>query len=424
MSAKAVSDQKRTAWFRQARMGMFVHWGAYSAGELGEINYWAGMSRQQYIDRCVNRLTASKYDPAQWAALARRAGCKYMVMVTKHYDGFCMFDTKQTDFSAVKMGPSANLVAPFVRACRAEGMKVGLYYNLHNFWQRGGLPAGKGWTPHANSYTAADHRDYYAFVARQIEELLSQYGRIDILWYDIGLPADPRGRAGKKITDLAWRIQPHLVINNRDGNDNDFDTPENVIIASKPGRMWESCMTVGQWWGYHRTDAPLRTSAELVHGMVTIAIAGGNLCLNIGPKADGTVPSWQISRFEDIARWMAKNGESLYGSRRGLDVFTTCGHSTVVGNRLYVHALRYEAPQCLFRGLVSPIKKITCLATGKPVAFEQQGDVTRMFNLPRRAPDPIDTVYRVEVKGEAEVDVPVKRNRGERRDPRGRLEVQ
>ena len=378
------------------------------------------MSRQQYIDRCVNRLTASKYDPAQWAAWP--AGrCKYVVMVTKHYDGFCMFDTKQPIQRGEDGRPSAtwlHFAFLFCAPAAQEGMKVGLYYNLHNFWQHGGLPAGKGWTPHANSYTAADHRDYYAFVARQIEELLSQYGRIDILWYDIGLPADPRGRAGKKITDLAWRIQPHLVINNRDGNDNDFDTPENVIIASKPGRMLGVVHDGGAVVGLPSHRRPAAQPAELVHGMVTIAIAGGNLCLNIGPKADGTVPGWQISRFEDIARWMAKNGESLYGSRRGLDVFTTCGHSTVVGNRLYVHALRYEAPQCLFRGLVSPIRKITCLATGKPVAFEQQGDVARMLNLAKRAgPDRHGLSRRSQGRG-IEVDVPVKRNRGKHRSER------
>jgi alpha-L-fucosidase len=396
----------RMAWFRDARFGMFIHWGAYSAGEKGEINYWGGMSRQEYIDKCANRLTASKYDPAKWAALGKQAGCRYMVMTSKHYDGFCMFNTKQTDFNSVRIGPRRDLVAEYVRACRAAGLKVGLYYNLHNFWQRGGLAAGHGWTPHANNYTRADHQDYYKFVGRQVEELLTQYGRIDILWYDIGLPNDPDGRAGKPITAMARRLQPHIIVNCRDGNDNDFDTPENVIIASKPGRMWETCMTVGQWWGYHRTDAPLRSTAQLVLGLMSISGSGGNLCLNIGPKADGTVPAWQESRFREIGRWMARNGESLYGSRRGLDVFTTCGHSTVVGNRLYVHAFRYEAPECRFRGLVNPVTKITCLATGKPVAFEQQDDVVRMTGLPRKAPDPIDTVYRVEVKGELKSTFP------------------
>ena len=120
-------DAKRTEWFRNARLCMFIHWGAYSAAALVEINYWGGMSRQEYIDQCVNRLTASKYDPARWAALAKQAGCKYMVMVSKHYDGFCLFDTKQTDFTAARMGPRRDLVAPYVQACRKAGLKEFLF---------------------------------------------------------------------------------------------------------------------------------------------------------------------------------------------------------------------------------------------------------------------------------------------------------
>lgn len=386
------------AWFRDARLGMFIHWGAYSAAEKGEINYWGGMTQQQYIDQCVNRLTARRYDPVSWVALAKQAGCKYMVMVTKHYDGFCLFDSKQTDFSAVKLGPKRDLVAPFVRACRAAGLKVGLYYNMLSYWQRGGVSPVR-WATQAAGYTAADHRDYYGFVQRQVRELLTQYGPIDILWYDGVMPRDS-GKACRPITAMARRLQPNILVNNRGGNDNDFDTPENVIVASKPGRMWETCMTVGQWWGYHRADAPLRSAGELVLGLVNIAANGGNLCLNIGPKADGTVPVWQESRFRAIGNWMAHSGESIYGTRRGLDVFTTCGHGTVVGNRLYLHAFRYEAPTCSFRGLVSPVTSVTCLATGKKVKFVQQVDVTTLLDLPTKAPDPIDTVYRVEVKGE------------------------
>lgn len=398
MSTKKRSESDRLEWFRDARLGMFIHWGPYSAAEKGELNYWGGLTQRQYIDRCVGRFTGRRYDPAAWAGLAKAAGCKYMVMVTRHYDGFSLFDTKQSDFNALRLGPKRDLVAPFVRACRAAGLKVGLYYNMMNYWQRGGVPPA-GWAPHAAGYTMADHRDYYGFVQRQVRELLTQYGPIDILWYDGVMPLDD-GKACRPITAMARRLQPRILVNNRGGNPNDFDTPENVIVASKPGRMWETCMTVGQWWGYHRTDAPLRSAAQLVLGLVTIASAGGNLCLNIGPKADGTVPAWQESRFRAIGRWMAHSGESIYATRRGLDVFSTCGCGTVVGNRLYVHAFRYEAPTCVFRGLVSPVTGVTCLATGRKVKFRQQGDVVALLDLPRKAPDPIDTVYRVEVKGE------------------------
>lgn len=400
-----MKQPQRLAWFRDARFGMFIHWGAYSASSLGELSYWGGTSLDEYKAQSVRRFTARRYDPAGWAALARQAGCRYMVLTTRHYDGYCLFNTDTTDFNAARMGPRRDLVEPFVRACRAAGIKVGLYYNLRSFWQRGGLDSGHGWTPHAD-YTRRDHLAYYDLVRRQLRELFTRYGRIDLLFFDQALPDDPQGKAARPITAMIRRLQPHVLINNRDNNPNDYDTPEQVIVSSTAGRLWETCMTIGCWWGYHRTDAPIRNPVELCHNLQQIARNEGNFCLNVGPLANGRIPAYQARTFQTIGRWLAVNGEAIYGSRRGPDVFCTCGSGTVVGNRLYLHAFRYEAPECVFRGLLCRVLRITCLATGKPVAFEQKGDVVRMFDLPRQPPDPVATVYRIEVRGTLRSDFP------------------
>jgi alpha-L-fucosidase len=392
-------------WFRDARFGMFIHWGAYSALGRGEMVHTVqGLSREEYDARCVRRFTARRYEPAAWAALAKAAGCRYMVLTTKHNDGFCLFDTKTTDWNAVRRGPRRDLVAPYVKACRAAGLKVGFYFSLHDYWQPGGLPRDYDMKTR-HRYTPAQHRAYYALVREQLRELFTNYGPIDMLFYDGGLPEDPKGDHARPITAMVRKLQPGIVINNRDNNLNDYDTPENRFDPSAAGRPWEMCMTLGPfWWGYNRADAPLKTAEGLALILAQTAQCGGNLLLNVGPRADGVMPPAAARRFRDVGRWLKANanGEAIYGSRRGFNVVTTCGVPTVVGNRLYIHAFGHETPECVVRGIASRVRRITCLPTGAPVRFEQEGDVVRMLGMPDRAPAPIATAYRVEVAGELE----------------------
>ena len=245
--------QDRMQWFRDARFGMFIHWGAYSALGRGEMVHTVqGLSREEYDARCVRRFTARRYEPAAWAALAKEAGCRYMVLTTKHNDGFCLFDTKTTDWNAVRRGPRRDLVAPYVKACRAAGLKVGFYFSLHDYWQPGGLPRDYDMKTH-HRYTPAQTGAYYALVREQLRELFTNYGPIDMLFYDGGLPEDPKGDHARPITAMVRKLQPGIVINNRDNNVNDYDTPENRFDPSKAGRPWEMCMTLGPfWWGYKR----------------------------------------------------------------------------------------------------------------------------------------------------------------------------
>jgi len=394
-------------WFDEARFGMFIHWGPYSVSGRGEmVHCMHGLSKTQY-EVYARKFTAPRYEPRDWARLARSAGCRYMVLTTKHNDGFCLFDTCTTDWQAKNWGPGRDLVSPYVEACRAEGLKVGLYYSLHDYWQPGGLDNGYSCVQHAH-YTRAQFEAYYALANEQLRELCSNYGPIDMLFYDggaHGLPEDTGSEAGRKMTRMVRKLQPEMAINNRDGNPNDFDTPENYIKASPVGRPWQTCMTIApQWWGYHDKDGPLKSGQELCWYLYQTAASGGNFLLNVGPRGDGVIPAIHARPLECMGRWLAVNGEAIYSSRRGFNVLSTCGATSVVGENLYVHAFRYEAPQCVFRGLLSPVRRITCFATGKRVAFKQDGDVVRMSGLPRKAPDPVATVYRVEVKGKLKTE--------------------
>jgi len=402
---KTIMDRKpardKLWWFRQARFGMFIRWGAYAVSGRGEcVALMHGLNSDAYDRKYVSRFKARSYDPVKWAQLARKAGCRYIVLTAKHYDGFCLFKTATTDFNACNRGPHRDLVMPYVKACRAAGLKVGLYYNLRSLYLRGGVEEND-FSIHHRYTSSADHRFYHHLVRQQLLELFTNYGHIDVLWYDQTLPSDPHGHVIKSITAMARKLQPHVLVNECNSNPNDFDLAKCMVRSSKPGRAWEACIPFApmSWWGYHRADGPLKSVSQLCFLLQQSAMLGGNLLLNVGPTANGRIPASQTNRMLGIGRWLEVNGESIYGSRIGPGIYATCGTSTVMGERLYIHAFRHEAPECIFRGLLSPVQRIVCLATGKLVHFEQKGDIVRMYGLPLKSPDPVAAVYRVEVSG-------------------------
>ncbi len=386
----AASRPDRIRWWQEARFGMFVHWGLYS--QLGR-HEWV-MNRE--------RIPIAEYEPLadtwkpkerparEWAALAKQAGMKYMVMTTKHHEGFCLWDTQMTDYNAVKRGPGRDLVAEYVEACREFGLKIGFYYSLMDWHHPDGAQC---------AVDEAARRRFLDYTQGLVRELMTNYGKIDILWYDVSWPLkSPELWESVKMTSMARELQPHIIVNNRDQLDEDFGTPEEHVTAEQEGRNWEACMTFNGAWGY-MPSAPDSDwhSTRTVLGMLSTATAGqGNLLLNIGPAPDGSVPRQAYDRLLPVGKWLAQNGEAVYGQVDRADgklewmplSGNPMGRSwTLKGNTAYFWVARWPGRAFAIGGLKSKLLKAAILASGQPVEFEQQPDRVLFRGLPETQPD-------------------------------------
>src|SRR5690242_4199983 len=242
-SADEASRQRRMKWWHEARFGMFIHWGLYSVvGRHEWVMENEGIPVAEY-EQLAKRFHPKPGFARDWARLARQAGQKYMVMTTKHHEGFCNFDSKLTDYCAPKQGPGRDLVKEYVEAARAEGLRVGFYYSLMDWHHPDGARCATD---------EAARRRFVDYIHGQIRELLTNYGKIDILWYDVSWPLDVKGWESEKMNQMVFQLQPEIVVNNRNKLDGDFTTPEQTITASE--RAWESCMTMNGSWGYQKSD--------------------------------------------------------------------------------------------------------------------------------------------------------------------------
>ncbi len=396
-------------WWHQARFGMFIHWGLYSV--IGQ-HEWAmeveGIPIAQY------ELLARHFNPKpnaarEWARLAKRAGQKYMVMTTKHHEGFCMFDTKLTDYCAPKQGPGRDLVREFVEAARAEDLRVGVYYSLMDWHHPDGAKC-------ANDEAA--RKRFVAYTHGLIRELLTNYGKIDVLWYDVDWPLTPEQWESEAMNKMVFELQPEIIVNNRNGLEGDFSTPEQHIQAAQAGRAWETCMTLNESWGYQKGDDEWKTSKTIVKNLAICSGGGGNYLLNIGPKPDGSVPEESVHTLTEVGQWLEHNGPSIYGTERGNFQWGTFTNYTRRGNTLYVHAFNwpgdtpaeqwlsfYQPPSTIaIGGLKAKIKSAKLLKGGTAVSFQQDEFSARFTGLPKTAPDAPATVIEVECDGEPDIN--------------------
>jgi alpha-L-fucosidase len=389
----SVDGEKRMKWWREARFGMFIHWGVYSVLERGEwVMYMERIPKAEYA-QLAQRFNPRKYNADEWVALAQEAGMKYMVLTSRHHDGFCLWNTATTDYSAPRTAAKRDLVGEYMDACHRAGMKVGLYYSLLD-WRWPAYWLGPEKAPEAWA-------EYVAYVHAQVEELVTKYGRLDILWYDGAWPWNAEQWQSEKLNAVVRKHQPHILINNRSGLPEDFGTPEQHIAAEQ--RPWEACMTIDElWWGWHPGDPNVKSGMTLVRKLVECVSQGGNFLLNVGPKADGTIPAVQAARLREVGRWLAANGESVYGCGAppcGGLTFRHFGWITARKNTLYLHVCYWCGEEVVLGGLQNKVKKATLLATGQELAVRQVKDRTFISGLPRKAPDPIDTVIALEVAG-------------------------
>jgi alpha-L-fucosidase len=301
----AASRAQRMAWWHAARFGMFIHWGLYS--QLGR-HEWV-MNRERIPIPEYEKLAATwKPGPAparEWARLAKQAGMKYMVMTTKHHEGFCLWDTQQTPYNAMRLGPQRDLVAEFVAACREFGLKVGFYYSLMDWHHPDGALCATD---------EAARRRFLDFTQGCVRELCSNYGQLDVLWYDVSWPLETAERwESLEMNQMVRRLQPGIIINNRAFLREDYGTPEEHVTAEEAGRAWEACMTFNGSWGYMPISPDWRSVREVV-GLLNAATANdGNMLLNIGPAPDGSVPPEAVERLSAVGRWLEIYQEAVYG---------------------------------------------------------------------------------------------------------------
>ncbi|MBZ5592524.1 MAG: alpha-L-fucosidase [Acidobacteriia bacterium] len=389
------NHEKRIQWWREAKFGMFVHWGLYSV--LGR-HEWA--MEQEGIPVSEYQQLAQKFKPKpnaarDWARLAKQAGMKYMVMTSKHHEGFCHFDTKLTDYCAPKQGPGRDLAKEFVEAARAEGLRFGFYYSLMDWHHPDGAKCAT---------EEAARRRFVDYIHGQIKELLTNYGKIDILWYDVNWPLTPQGWESQKMNDMVFQLQPDIVVNNRNGLAGDFGTPEQEVRAEEGNRDWESCMTMNESWGYHKADDDWKTPKTIVRNLVTCARDGGNYLLNIGPKPDGSIPEESVRILTDVGKWTARYGDTIYGAPRCAVKESLFANFTRKGNTLYTHVHFWPGSTVSLGGLTTKVKSARLLPAGKNVEFRQEEFRVQLTGLPEKAPDEPVSVIAIECESEPAQD--------------------
>jgi alpha-L-fucosidase len=357
---------------------MFLHWGLYSIPARGEwLMAVEGIPREDY-EKLAPQFQPHPGAAAQWARVARQAGMKYMVLTTKHHEGFCLFHSELTEFCATKTGPRRDLVREYVEAARAEGMRVGFYFSLMDWHHPDGISSAKD--PEARER-------FVAFVHGQVRELLTNYGRIDVLWYDMAYPLDAAGFESEKLNRMAMELQPDLVINNRSGFAGDFVTPENKIQSADSD--WETCMTLNDNWGFHRADRNWKSAAAVVGSLAQCGAGAGNLLLNVGPHQDGTLPEAAIATLTEVGAWVRRNEAAVRGTVKSHLQFSACGLATVRGNTAYLHAKYWLPPEMVVPGVAARLRSARILSTGASVRFDQDARGITLKGLPAQAPDPL-----------------------------------
>jgi alpha-L-fucosidase len=386
-----VTIPEKMEWWTEARFGMFIHWGIYSLLEQGEwIMLRSRIPKAEYA-KLADRFDPERFDAGTWVEQARDAGMRYMVLTTRHHDGFSLWDSQVSDFTSVKTKANRDFIAEYADACHDAGMPVGFYYSVLD-WRWPAYWNG----PERDPEGFRELRDY---VHAQIRELMTDYGKVDILWYDGSGPHTAEDWQSRKLNRMVRRLQPGIIINNRSGLPEDFGTPEQQIRGQEG--PWEACMTINERaWGYHAGDHNLKSPMQLVHNLVKCTSGGGNYLLNVGPKADGTIPPAQASRIAAVGKWLRANGESIYGAGAAPCTQGHIGHATAKGKNVYVHLMYWPGEEAVVAGIGNRVLKASILATGEELPFRQDEDRIFVSGLPAEAPDPLDTVVKIEFDAE------------------------
>jgi len=390
----SVASPEDMQWFRDAKFGMFVHWGPVSLkgteigwSRGGERKFPKGVGTEvpaEIYDNLYKEFNPVKFNAGEWVALAKETGMKYLVFTTKHHDGFCMFDTKLTDYKIFNSPFHRDVVKELADACHKAGLKLGFYLSPPD-WRH-------------PDYFTENHARYIEYLHGLARELCSNYGKIDILWFD-GLGGKPEDWGSYEMIPMIRQLQPGILINNRAGLPQDFDTPEQRVGRFQNDRAWESCITICQQWAWKPNDV-MKTLQQCIDILVRSVCGDGNLLLNVGPMPTGEIEPRQVERLKEIGAWTKKYGESLYGTRGGPIKTGAWGGATYKGDTVYLHILDWGEDGVLH--LPDLGKKILSnkVLTGGEAQIKAANGVLEI-NLPARQRDPLDTIIALELDGPA-----------------------
>ncbi|WP_127585076.1 alpha-L-fucosidase [Paenibacillus koleovorans] len=399
-------------WFEQAKFGIFMHWGTYSLRGI-EASWPLKPGNNQHLpveeyEALAQQFNPQDYDPVEWAEMAKQAGAKYVVLTAKHHDGYCLFDTATTDYCATKTGPGRDLIAPYVEALRNAGLKVGIYFTTMDWYDPdfATIPIAELLqSPKRYEYDPARWFEFHKRFVEQIRELLTNYGRIDLFWFD-GEKAFRADRwRSHEVKQMMLNLQPHLVINDRLPEAGDYITPEQYIPFQPPQDWWELCLALNHQWAYHPDPTTYKDVHTLIRILSEVAGKGGNLLLNLGPKADGTWPEEAKERLATIGNWLSHSGEGIYGTERVTRAECFYGPMTRKNQTLYFHLFDLPQSSVEVRGVNGKIKQIRLLKDGRLLKWTESkgyGTEANQFrarfwiDVPQQACDAYNTIIAVD----------------------------
>ncbi len=415
-SESTEAKDRRMAWWREARFGMFIHWGIYSvpAGEyqgqrsdrIGEwIQSWANIPRQEY-EKFAARFNPVRFDASAWAQLAQDAGMKYLIITSKHHDGFAIFDSRVSDYDIVDATPyGKDVLEELSRECRSRGIRFGVYYSIMDWHHPSQFVDAEGKHPTAgngmNRIRPEAKPDYIRYMKAQLEELVSGYD-VAVLWFDGEWVDWWTEEDGKDLYAYVRSLKPEIIINNRVGKGRqgmqglnkgpgyagDFGTPEQEIPPTGlPGVDWESCMTMNDTWGFKSYDDNWKSSETLIRNLVDIASKGGNYLLNVGPTSEGLIPQPSVERLTQMGDWLRVNGESIYGTAASPFQELPWGRATRHGNRVFLHVFDWPSGLLEVPALEGRVEQARLLGRPQePLAVEAEAG-RLLIRLPAAPPD-------------------------------------
>jgi alpha-L-fucosidase len=404
----ASGDTERLQWFQDAKLGVFIHWGIYAVDGIDESwSFHNGkVSHEEYLAQLPG-FTTDKYDPAAWARLIKKSGARYAVLTAKHHDGVALWDTDQDHLNVVDDTPAGrDLIQPYCEALRAEGLKVGLYYSLID-WS---YPDYPNFLRDEKRYTDDEARwtRFSSFNHAQIAEISARF-RPDLVWFDGDWEFSAEQWGAVEIRERLLADNPGVIINSRLQGHGDYDTPEQGVPITRPdAQYWELCLTMNDNWGYQPQDTNYKTANQIIRILVECLDMGGNLLLDIGPRADGTICPEQTAILEQLGRWTSQHAEAIYGTRAGLPAGHFHGPTALSadGGTLFLYLPHRPSGPLMLKGIKNQVEGIRVVGSDRPLEWdikmklswsEKPGII--YIEVPEDALDPEVTVVAISLDG-------------------------